>query len=262
LGLVLGGAGGASVPGSVDTVTFDGSSGGGTVTVNTTVNTLTITMGAFTGTLDFSANNNNVTCPVFSGSGTGTRTLNMGNGTWTITGGSAGTVFDMTTTTGLTFACNSSTLAFSATGSNQNRTWQTGGLTYNAVSIAESNTSREFIIAGNNATITTLTLTAPLHVISNAAITTNITNAFAFAGTAYNNVILMIGGTQGTVWTISVASGTPTFAWCALKSITCSGGATFTATNSFDLKANTGVTITGPSGGGVLYRPNMGGNMM
>jgi hypothetical protein len=32
--------------------------------------------------------------------------------------------------------------------------------------------------------------------------------------------------------------------------MTFSGGATFNATNSFDLKGNSGITITGPSGSG------------
>src|SRR5687767_4143911 len=60
------GAGGASIPGTGDTATFDASSGGGTVTVDSpnaanSVTVQSITCGAFTGTLDFSANNNNVT---------------------------------------------------------------------------------------------------------------------------------------------------------------------------------------------------------
>src|ERR1700688_4568565 len=72
-----GGAGGASVPGSSDTVTFDGASGGGVVTVNFggTITLQSLTTGAFTGTLDFSVNNNSVTLTTgngFNNSGTGT----------------------------------------------------------------------------------------------------------------------------------------------------------------------------------------------
>jgi len=68
-----GGAGGVSVPGVADTVTFDANSGGGTVTPSVDIAVSTITCGAFTGTLDWSINNNNVTCSSFSGSGTGVR---------------------------------------------------------------------------------------------------------------------------------------------------------------------------------------------
>src|SRR5689334_24115345 len=79
-----GGAGGQSVPGSGDTVTFDGSSGGGTVTLNFggTITVQSITMGAFTGTWDNSVNNNDITVTAsgscFSGSGSGTRTIKLG----------------------------------------------------------------------------------------------------------------------------------------------------------------------------------------
>src|SRR6185437_4318435 len=59
-----GGAGGASVPAATDTVTFDGSSGGGTVTVNATINgtntLVSITAGAFTGALDLNANTSTI----------------------------------------------------------------------------------------------------------------------------------------------------------------------------------------------------------
>ena len=51
-----GGGGSASVPGTSDAVTFDASSGGGTVTVNTTVAVQSITFGAMVGTLDFATN--------------------------------------------------------------------------------------------------------------------------------------------------------------------------------------------------------------
>src|SRR5690349_15537536 len=58
-----GGAGGFSVPGSSDTVTFDANSGGGTVTLNFggTITIQKITTANFTGTWDNSANNNNIT---------------------------------------------------------------------------------------------------------------------------------------------------------------------------------------------------------
>jgi hypothetical protein len=46
-----------------------------------------------------------------------------------------------------------------------------------------------------------------------------------------------------------VASGVCSISWGAFVYMTFSGGATFTATNSFDLGHNTGITITAPGGG-------------
>jgi hypothetical protein len=121
-----GGAGGASVPTSSDDVTFDGSSGGGTVTVGAgyNPNVISITMGAFTGTLDFSANNNSPTMQTFSNSGAGTRALHMGSGTWTLTGNNATIWNTQSTTSTLT---GSGTIICNYSGSVGNRSILTGG---------------------------------------------------------------------------------------------------------------------------------------
>jgi hypothetical protein len=81
-----GGAGGASVPTSADTVTIDAASGSGTITVNTNFTINSLTCGAMNMTLDFSANNNSPIMNTANFAGAGTRTVNMGNGTWTVTG--------------------------------------------------------------------------------------------------------------------------------------------------------------------------------
>lgn len=96
-----GGAGGASVPVDGDTVTFDGSSGGGTVTLGYNPTVTSITCGAFTGTLDFSTFS--PTMDTFNCSGTGVRTLTMTNmGTMTLRGNNA-TILNFSTITNLTF---------------------------------------------------------------------------------------------------------------------------------------------------------------
>lgn len=129
-----GGTPGVATPGASDTVTFDGSSGGGTVTVNTNFSIVSLTMGAFTGTLDFSANNNSPTVGTFNGSGTGTRTLNMGSGTWTITGNGT-TVWTTQTTTGLTINIGTSTVNFTYAGSTGTRSI-IAGAAFNNISIS------------------------------------------------------------------------------------------------------------------------------
>jgi hypothetical protein len=237
-----GGAGGQSVPGSADTVTFDGASGGGTVTVNTTVNVTSITMGAFTGTLDFSAHNNNVTVQSFSGTGTGARTLNMGNGTWTVTGGGG---WNCLTVTSFTFNANGSTLIFSRNSLTSASNFM-GALTYNTVTVAANASYGQ--TSFSSFTVGTLNIVAPNYVAFPSGATVTVTT-LSFTGSS-SAQSLVVAGTNGTKASISQASGTPTLSWLALREINFTGGATFTATQSFDLGDNAGVTITAPSSGG------------
>lgn len=255
-----GGASGASVPGSADTVTFDANSGGGTVTVATDVTVQSITCGAFTGTLDFSANNNNVTlsaAPGFSGSGSGTRTINLGNGTWTFTStaSASNVLWTMVTTTNLTFNANSSVLDFTGVGSTAGqRQFQGGGLTYATVRVGAQGNGASFQLGQVN-TFANLTVTGPniLELNSNQTVTT-----LAINGTA-SGPVLVRTASDGVARTISVASNAPTINYAALRDITGAGGASFVANNSFDLGHNSGITINAPSGGGhVASRQQLG----
>lgn len=187
-----GGLGGQSAPGSGDTVTFDANScpAGEVVTVNADVNITSITMGAFTGTLDFSANNNSPTMQTFNCSGTGTRTLNMGSGTWNITyaGGANTTVFDITTQTNLTFNSNTSTINLSGNNTINTRTINIGALSLNNVNIS----------AGSD-TIS-------------ASITCNDLNYTGFTGTQNANTQTIKGNlTLGTGMTIGAGGNVITF---------------------------------------------------
>lgn len=130
-----GGAGGASVPGVADTVTFDANSGGGTVTVNTNFSVVSLTWGAFTGTIDFSVNNNSPTVQTFSGTGTGVRTFKMGSGTFTVTG-SGTTIWNMTTTTNLTWDAGTSIINLTYSGAVSTRFFTTGGLNHYTLKVS------------------------------------------------------------------------------------------------------------------------------
>lgn len=245
-----GGATGASVPGSSDAVILDAATcvGGATctITVNTTVTVQSITMGACTASttgciLDFAPNDNNVNLSIgFDGSGTGTRTLNMGDGTWTIS--STGTAWTLATVTGLTFNRNASTITLTGAGAS----FLGGGQTYNTVNF--NNGATGVFTSGAN-TYTNLGISAPGWVIFTNGTTTVVTNAFTFTGTA-STPIMLTSASDFSAATISVASGTPTCTFCGMRAMTFTGGATFTANNSFNLGVNTGITINGPSGGG------------
>jgi hypothetical protein len=246
------GAGGASVPGSGDTVTLDGSSGGGTVTVNTTITVQSITCGAFTGTLDFSANNNNCTVGTFNLSGSGTRTLNLGDGTFTLTNAATAASWDASTATNLTLNANGSTIILSDSAvAGFSRSFQGGGKTYNIVTFGALTGAGSFQTVLQANTIGTLNVTFPNRLNFPGGATTTITNAFNWSGSSSVQSLLNSNSSSSNA-TISVAAGSPTISWAGLARLTFSGGATFTATSSFDFQGNSGITITPPASGRVV----------
>lgn len=239
-----GGAGGQSVPGSADTVTFDGNSGGGTVTLNFggPITIQSLTTGAFTGTLDNSVNNNNITMTAsggYSGGGTGTRTIKLGSAIYTLsaTNGS----WAVGTTTGLTFNAGTSTIAF--TGASGTMTFTGGGLTYATLSLGVTSGAGRYQINSSN-TIGNVAITAPCFVEFSSATTQTISNAVNWAGSSGNQI--------GIVSTSNLTQATLNFAassmmsWCSFRAIAATGSPT--ALSSADLGNNSGITISGPSG--------------
>lgn len=252
-----GGTTGASVPGSADAVILDAATCVGgvtcTITVNTGFNVLSVTMGACTAAttgciLDFSVNNNSPTIGTFSNSGTGTRNLKMGNGTWTINGTNS-SIFDHGTITNLTFASNGSTIlvqAASAPGSQRFLVMNT--LTYNAITVNDPvETTKLGLSTTGNFTVTTLTITNAYFLQFTGGGTVTITNGFSWNNTSSTPGLLNSqSANNGT--TLSVG-GVVTMNWVAIQNVTKAGAGSITATNSFDLGGNTGVTITIPAGG-------------
>lgn len=243
-----------------DIATFDGSSGGGTVTVDSTINGITIaqiTMGAFTGTLDFSVNNPSITLSTaFSISGSGTRTLNLGSGTFTLTAGS-GTVMDLTTTTGLTFNANTSKIVFAPTTINGTVNWQTGGKTYATVTfgpiVAYTASKQSGFSVTGSATIATLSVNPsgqPLQ-IRLSSLTLTVTNGLSWTGTSTSPIMLQDNSASGSAISSANASSC---SWCVFQGMIFNGGGAMTASNSLSLGGNTGATINPPttSGGHII----------
>ena len=252
-----GGAGAdANAPVTGDSVTFDGSSGGGTVTVDSTVNglsLLSITAGAFTGTLDFSVNNPSMTITAaaaatgisFSGSGVG-RIFKLGSGTFTFANGAG---YDFGTTTGAgTQSLASCTLVFNA-GSSPALVGQQqvllGGFAYGTITFNGRGSGQGVNFSGsvNGWTATTLNLNGPLFVglgTPNGTITN-----LNISGSVSQTVTMYITP-QNTQITLTVT--TATISYAALRNINFTNAAT--ATNSWDLGANTNLTATPPSAGG------------
>lgn len=225
-----GGSGGASVPGSSDTVTFDGNSGGGTVTLNYAPSVTSITGGAFTGTLDTA--NNNITCSgSFSFSGTGTRTLTLGSsavscGTWT-----------MTTTTNLTFNANTSSITASGN-------FTGGGLTYYDVTLTSNATPA---VSGAN-TFNNFTRTGGANVTSGVEFDANqtINGTLALNGNAANQRLLVASDTPGTARTLTAA--TVSCSYADFQDITGAGAGSWNLSAitglSGDCGGNSGITFT------------------
>jgi hypothetical protein len=259
-----GGAGGASVPGSGDSVNFDGNSGGGTVTASATISGLTfqsLVCGAFTGTLDFSVNNPSITVGVNGGpaidmSGTGTRTIKLGSGTFTLKAAS-NNLINLTTTTGLTYDTTSTatfnvvapggggiqqfnTGSFSFTNNTVNVTGRTDG---SLVIFVGGSTFKSLTVSGSGSVNieipsfgTTLTFNSGVHISGSSTLLTSLINSNYGGNISASAANIAVGATSSLSWT-------------ALMGITFTTSTT-TATNSFDLGANSGVTITPPSGGG------------
>ncbi len=249
--LSSGGANNTTHPTSGDTATFDASSGGGTVTGGAVTLTLqSITCGAFTGTLDFSANNTNVTLSVsFDGSGSGTRTLNLGNGTWTLSATTVTNIWSLSITTGLTFNANSSVISLTgnAAGS-QSRNFIGGGVTYATVQIGAA--AGPVSVSGTNTFGTFLATGAAFVTFAANQTITNLN----LSGSSGSPVTIQ-SGTLATQRTLTITTLSAT--WATFRSIVGSG----TATSSLDLGFNSGITITPPASGGILVNRGLAGGM-
>jgi hypothetical protein len=111
---------------------------GDSITVN---GTLTLTQGSI------NDRDYNVTAGNFSSSNTNIRSLDMGSGTWTLTG--TGTVWDMGTSTNATIDSGESTIKLTDT-STTGKTFAGGSKVYNNLWLAPVAGTGSFTISGNN----------------------------------------------------------------------------------------------------------------
>lgn len=242
-----------------DVATFDALSGGGTVTVDSTMNGTTIntiTMGAFTGTLDFSVNNPSMTLggvgiTSFNITGTGTRTLKLGSGTFTCKSQS-NLCFSAATITGLTFNGGSATINMTDGGSGNSSAIQ---LANNTIGFSGVTISASFTVKGLAAQLIASDSFANLTMSGGSVLRTNSGGTYTFSGTVtvtgtLNNPNTIMSdnigsGLQTTAITVGAGS---TFSYAVLANIVFTGAPV--ANNSFALGATSGVTVNAPSGGG------------
>jgi hypothetical protein len=201
--------------------------------------TVIITHGAW----DF--NNRNVTAFGIQTNGTNTRSIILGTGTMTLND-SAGW---FAASTGLTLNVTGSTIRLTRLTGNQQ--FAGGGLTYNNVEVELGGIGTLTFTGSSTFARLYNTGTGSRTIAFTAGTTTTLTPASnAFFSSAAGSIVELRSTTIGTAWNLSMASGTLACQYIALKDSAAAGGATFNATNSYDISGNSGWNITAPGGGG------------
>lgn len=221
---------------TLPSLTFNGVGGGwalqDALTSNSDARTLTLTNGSF------NANGFAVTYGLLSSSNSNTRTLTLGNGLWTLTG--TGTVWNISTTTGLTFNKGTSNIELSDT-STTSKTFQGGGLTYNNLSITATTGVATYIFGGSN-TFNTLsvakTVTSTLSFTSG---TTQTITTFTTSSASSGNELVIRSSTTGSTAALAITNSA-TRDYANVLDMTTSGGAQ-TITNGYISRSSTGWTL-------------------
>jgi hypothetical protein len=202
---------------------------------------LTITNGVF------DCNSQALTANLISSSNSNTRSFLLGSGV-TIGGnvGNGATVWNFATTTGLTFTKNSANITVLAPTSSIGQIIFAGPLTYNGLTLNSSTQQTELLFSGGGTyTFASMTVNSGWNLQFSNSTTYNITAAFTWAGTQANP--MLVTSSYPNPATISCATGACTLKWGGLLGITGSGGATFTATDTFNFGFNSGWSISPPA---------------
>jgi hypothetical protein len=179
------------------------------------------------------ANNNNVTISAFAAL-SGTKTLVLGSGVWTITG--SGTAWNaQTNVANLTVSASTATIdmtsASAKTFAGGGKTWPTlnqGGS--GALTIQQANT-----FADITNTVEPATITFPASTITTV-------DSFSVSGTS-GNLVTLNSSSAGTQATLSDSSGVNSVSFCDIQDINATGGAiwsSFTSNGNVDSGNNTG----------------------
>jgi len=179
------------------------------------------------GTLN--ANDKNITLDNFSSSYSSTRTIALGSGTWTVTG--SGTVWNTTTTTGLTVTGT----AFINCTSASAKTFAGGSATYPTLN---NGGSGALTITGNGTYDTISNTVQPTTFTFSSGSTKTVTN-FNVSGTA-GNLVTINSSTPGSAATLSKSSGNVYRNYLNIQDSTATGGAGWYAADSVDSGNNTG----------------------
>ncbi len=233
---------------------------GTTLTLNdalTDTGTLTLTQGTFT------ANNFNVTTGNVSITGSSTRVLTMGSGTWSLTrDGSApipSVIWDASTTTNLTLNANTSTIKDTSTTGGVD--FRGGGLTYNNLWFARGSNTGSNTIEGKNTFNVLKDDGTVAHIDVFPNVTTTVTT-WKISGFSTSAKITINGTGTNVPGTFTVSgTGTQVADNLIITNSNATGGATWYAgSNSTDNGGNTGWTFTDEPPQSQLTISDAGGN--
>lgn len=149
----------------------------------------------------FSAGNNNITALNLLSNSANTRSITMGNGTWTITFNGVANIWDTSVITNLTFSGDSSIIYLPT--STSTRTFAGGGLTFGTLTYTIAGSTGQLSITGSNSfsAINFSDITNARSLKFTAGTTTTIRN-----GNGFN-----VRGTSGKLMTIDTITGASTF---------------------------------------------------
>ena len=183
----------------------------------------------------FNSNNYNVQLATLVMTGTTTRTISLGSGTWTVTG--SGVAWNAAT---LTSATITGTATISMTSSSA-KSFSGGGGTW---PILNQGGSGALTIVGSNTFTTISNSVTPATVTLTSGTTQTITN-FNLAGVG-GSLLTLNASTAGTRATISKASGSVSAQYLNIQDNSATGGASFTALNSTNSGNNLGWVFAVP----------------
>jgi hypothetical protein len=225
---------------ALSTLTFNGVNGSWTLQGALTVNSgLSVNAGTF------NTNNQSINCGSFNSSTANTRAINLGSSSLQVN--QVGFIWDLSTTTNLTFNAGTSTI-FIPGNANVITTFSSSSLTYNNVTLNFNNSAALSILVTGNNTFNNLTFNAPslngmaqFNFGGNQTVTGTLT-----ASSATNirriNIHSDVSGTQRT-FNLAAAS-------CAnvdFRNIAVTGSiGTLTGTSIGDCNGNSGITFDAP----------------
>ncbi|TAK89616.1 hypothetical protein EPO04_00715 [Patescibacteria group bacterium] len=178
-------------------------------------------------------------------------TVNMGTGTWTLTGTlvSPSAVWNVTST-GAVVNSSSATIVITTTTSSS-RTFNGADKTYGTLTYTLAGSTGNLIITGSN-TFGTINFSDSSNARTlqfTSGTTTTITGAFNVNGTS-GKLMTINSSTGGSAATLSKSSGTVSCDYLSIQDSTATGGAAWYAgANSTNVSGNTGWIFTAPANG-------------
>lgn len=233
---------------NVGNMTFSGSGGSWILNSGITMNAAA-QLGVSTGALDINGQTLNV--GLFSSSNSNTRSITLGASSITLTG--TGTVFNLATTTNLTFSGASSTI----TANGASITFAGGSKTYGTLNITGSGTA---LVSGTNI-FTVLNRTGTNTIADGFQISggQTVTSTLTLAGNSAVNRLWVLSTSTGTQQTFTTTGATVSVSNCDFKDIAMSPSIDLAAATglSGDCGGNSGITFTT---GTTVYWYSNGGN--